>query len=343
MSTVWPDSERTLGRPLRDEASAAFLRALSRLYMAFQPIVSWVDREIVAYEALVRTEEPTLARPDLLFSAAERLDMVIPMGRAIRSKVAEEVAKAPAGVSIFVNVHANELADPELYAADTPLARVADRIVLEITERWSLDRFGDVRERIKLLRSLGFRVAVDDLGAGYAGLTSFAHLRPEIVKLDMSLIRGVNDDPTRQHLIRSLNGVCRDLGIRVVAEGVETREERDALIALGSDLFQGYLFGKPAPPFQCVTGGWDAPFVREGVTAPRSARGELLELRETLGELLDKLGGGDADPCGSKEGEIGALGRRALRSIESLLGTVGVPSIRPGASSAGIKVLARTA
>ncbi|HEY3498588.1 MAG TPA: EAL domain-containing protein, partial [Polyangiaceae bacterium] len=267
---------------------------------------------------------------------------VIPMGRAIRRKVAEEIEKAPPGVSIFVNVHGNELADPELYAADAPLSRVADRVVLEITERWSLDRFQDVRERVKLLRSLGFRVAVDDLGAGYAGLTSFAHLRPEIVKLDMSLIRGVNDDPTRQHLIRSLNGVCRDLGIRVVAEGVETREERDALIALGSDLFQGYLFSKPAPPFQHVTAGWDAPLVFE-TGGGRSARGELLELRETLGELLDKLGaGGGCESCGSSAGEINALGRRALRSIESLLGSAGTPSIKPAAAH-GLKALARTA
>src|SRR5262249_46792233 len=155
-----------------------------------QPIVSWADREIVAYEALVRTEEPSLARPDLLFSAAEKLDMVIPMGRAIRRAVAKAADGAPDGVSIFVNVHAGGPGGPGLYCAHAPLARIADRIVLEITERWSLDRFQDVRERIRLLRSLGYRVAVDDLGAGYAGLTSFAHLRPEIVKLDMSLIRG---------------------------------------------------------------------------------------------------------------------------------------------------------
>ncbi|HEY3498979.1 MAG TPA: EAL domain-containing protein, partial [Polyangiaceae bacterium] len=125
MSTVWPDSERTLGRPNRDEAFSALRRALDRIFMVFQPIVSWADREIVAYEALVRTEEPSLARPDLLFSAAERLDMIIPMGRAIRRKVAEQIGKAPPGVSIFVNVHGGELADPELYAADAPQRSVA--------------------------------------------------------------------------------------------------------------------------------------------------------------------------------------------------------------------------
>jgi EAL domain-containing protein (putative c-di-GMP-specific phosphodiesterase class I) len=251
------------------------------------------------------------------------------------------VEKAPPGVSIFVNVHAGELADLELYAAESPLARVADRIVLEITERWSLDRFQDVRERIRVLRALGFRVAVDDLGAGYAGLTSFAHLRPEIVKLDMSLIRGVHEDPTRQHLIRSLNGVCRDLGIRVVAEGVETREERDALIALGSDLFQGYLFSKPAAPFQHVTGGWDAPLAIDA-DPQHNARGELLELRDTLGELLERVGGTGALRA-SEADELSALGRRALRSIESLLGSTSLPSLKPsGIVPAGSR-LARSA
>jgi EAL domain-containing protein (putative c-di-GMP-specific phosphodiesterase class I) len=343
MSTDARDSLPTLGPPAAEDRFDAFSRALERLYMVFQPIVSWADREIVAYEALVRTHEPSLARPDLLFSAAEKLDMVIPMGRAIRRAVAKEVEKAPDTVSIFVNVHGGELADAELYAADAPLARVADRIVLEITERWSLDRFHDVRERIRVLRSLGYRVAVDDLGAGYAGLTSFAHLRPEIVKLDMSLIRGVNDDPTRQHLIRSLNNVCRDLGIRVVAEGVETREERDALIALGSDLFQGYLFSKPAPPFQHVTGGWDAPFSLDAPSG-RTARGELLELRGTLFELLDRLGaGGECEVCGSSSGEIGALGRRALRSIELLLGTASMPSLKPIGVPPSLNKLARSA
>src|SRR5690242_2297749 len=168
----------------------AFRRAMDGLYMVFQPIVSWTEREIVAYEALVRTCEPELARPDLLFSAAERLDMIIPVGRRIRRGVAQLVSTAPERVSLFVNVHGGELADPELYDPESPLSLVAHRIVLEITERWSLERFHDVGERIRALRDLGFSVAVDDLGAGYAGLTSFARLRPEVVKLDMSLIRG---------------------------------------------------------------------------------------------------------------------------------------------------------
>ncbi|HEV8547972.1 MAG TPA: EAL domain-containing protein [Polyangiaceae bacterium] len=311
----------------------AFRRAMDGLFMVFQPIVSWKEKDIVAYEALVRTCEPELARPDLLFSAAEQLDMIIPMGRRIRRGVAQLVGNAPERVSLFVNVHGGELADPELYDAESPLSRVAERVVLEITERWSLDRFHDVGERIRALRDLGFRVAVDDLGAGYAGLTSFARLRPEIVKLDMSLIRGVNEDPTRQHLIRSLNGACRDLGIRVVAEGVETREERDTLIALGSDLLQGYLFSKPARAFPTVdSASWEAPSEVQGWPA-RTAQAELVELRDALNALVGRLGSETAPRSLPPAAELGALGRRALRSVEALLATNNLPSLKPGSLS----------
>jgi EAL domain-containing protein (putative c-di-GMP-specific phosphodiesterase class I) len=320
----------------------AFKRAMDGLYMVFQPIVSWTEREVVAYEALVRTCEPELARPDLLFSAAERLDQIIPMGRRIRRSVAQLVPTAPERVSLFVNVHGGELADPELYDPDAPLSRVAHRVVLEITERWSLERFHDVGERIRALRDLGFSVAVDDLGAGYAGLTSFARLRPEVVKLDMSLIRGVNEDPTRQHLIRSLNGACRDLGIRVVAEGVETREERDTLISLGSNLLQGYFFSKPARAFPAVeTLSWEAHYPSAQGWPARTAQAELLELRDALNALLGSMHTEGCQRCDAPAAELGALGRRALRSVEALLATNNLPSLEPGALSLPAHRIAR--
>ena len=99
------------------------------------------------------------------------------------------------------------------------------------------------------LRALGYRIAIDDLGAGYAGLTSFAQLEPEVVKVDMSLVRGIDRSPVKQKLVRSIIALCTELGIQLVAEGIETPAERDALIALGGDLCQGYLFAKPGRGF----------------------------------------------------------------------------------------------
>ena len=323
------DSVRPIDR--NGDLTRAFERAIDGLHMVFQPIVSWTQREVTAYEALVRTTEPSLARPDLLFSAAEKLDMIVPLGRKIRRSVAEAIARTPVATSVFVNIHGGELADDDLYSSLAPLSRLADQIVLEITERWSLDKFHDVRERIQALRELGFRIAVDDLGAGYAGLTSFARLRPEIVKLDMSLVRGVHDDPTRQHLIRSLNAVCRDLGIRVVAEGVETREERDVLIALGSDLLQGYLFGRPEPGFHEVSmSAWENPLLEDERTIIRtSGHHELMELRESLLRLLASLDATDqkSGERVARAGELGALGHRTLRTLDSVLRTNKTPLV----------------
>jgi EAL domain-containing protein (putative c-di-GMP-specific phosphodiesterase class I) len=97
----------------------------------------------------------------------------------------------------------------------------------------------DVQARIARLREMGFRIAVDDLGAGYAGLTSFAQLEPEVVKLDMSLVRGVHAQPTKLTLVRTMVSMCRELGMQVVAEGIETPQERDAMVNAGCDLLQG--------------------------------------------------------------------------------------------------------
>jgi EAL domain-containing protein (putative c-di-GMP-specific phosphodiesterase class I) len=95
-------------------------------------------------------------------------------------------------------------------------------------------------------------VALDDLGAGYSGLSTFAQLQPEIVKLDMSLIRELDRHPTKQRIVRSMLQLCGDLGMRAVCEGIESAKERDALVAAGCDLLQGYLFARPARCFQPV-------------------------------------------------------------------------------------------
>lgn len=203
---------------------------------------------------------PVLSTPAALLDAAERLGRLFELGRAVRGCVAATlVAPAadpdlpPARLAnrpVFVNLHAADLLDESLFDPAAPLSRVASRVVLEITERASLDAVRDLPRRVGELRRLGYRIAVDDLGAGYAGLTSFAQLEPEVVKLDMSLVRGVHLQPTKAKLIRSLNLLCKDMALSVVAEGIEEAGERDALISLGCDLLQGYLFARPAelPP-----------------------------------------------------------------------------------------------
>jgi EAL domain-containing protein (putative c-di-GMP-specific phosphodiesterase class I) len=153
---------------------------------------------------------------------------------------------------LFLNIHPNDLTDPNLLSPDAPHMEFADRIVLEVTERSALDRVDKARRQVAALREAGFRIAVDDLGAGYAGLGSFIQLDPDMVKLDMALVRDVDSSSEKQHLVRSVTQVCGDLGLSVVGEGVETGAERDALVELGCDLLQGHLFGRPAATPACV-------------------------------------------------------------------------------------------
>ncbi len=224
--------------------------ALRHLWMAYQPIVKWSDRSVFGYEALLRSDEPTLTSPADILAAAERCGRVQELGRAVREKVANAIFATPAiGPLFFVNLHSSDLNDDDLFAEHSPLSRVAKRVVLEVTERASLDGVKDSNSRASALRSCGFRLAIDDLGAGYAGLSSVTLLEPSIVKVDMSLVRGIDTDPKRQSVLRSIIGMCSELDIVVVVEGVETARERDKLLDLGCDYLQGYLFAKPARGF----------------------------------------------------------------------------------------------
>lgn len=236
----------------RTELEQRFARALERSWMAFQPIVDVHTQKVFAYEALLRTDEESLRRTDLFIATAERLDRVHQLGRRVRSAVAEAVRHAPEGVQIFVNVHGLELVDEELFAADGPLARYSSRIVLEITERTGLDPAAGPT-RVAMLRKLGYRIAVDDLGAGYAALGALATLEPEVVKLDMSLVRDLDRQPTKRRVVSAIATMCRELGSNVVAEGVETAAERDACISAGIELVQGYLYARPGKGFPLPT------------------------------------------------------------------------------------------
>jgi EAL domain-containing protein (putative c-di-GMP-specific phosphodiesterase class I) len=228
---------------------ARFDRALEGMWMAFQPIVSWSTKTVVAYEALMRTTEPTLRSPLDMLKAAETLNQIHVLGRRSRRRLASILREFPDLPGVFVNLHILDLEDDDLFDANSPLAAFAPRIHFEITERAALERVKDAAERTARLRRLGYRIAIDDLGEGYSGLTSFAHLEPEAVKLDMSLIRGIEAVPMKRKLVRAMATLCRELDARLIAEGVETEAERDTLIELGIDLLQGFLFARPDFPF----------------------------------------------------------------------------------------------
>jgi EAL domain-containing protein (putative c-di-GMP-specific phosphodiesterase class I)/ActR/RegA family two-component response regulator len=224
-------------------------RALAAMWVAFQPIVLSTERRVFGYEALLRTDEPLMKSPADILEAAERLGRLHELGRTIRAKVALAAPGCPPEAKLFVNLHAADLNDEELYSPDSLLSKLAARVVLEVTERASLDHVSQMESRVARLKALGYQIAVDDLGAGYAGLTSFTQLEPNIAKLDMSLVRGVDTDSRRQSIIRSMKSLCDELGVTVIAEGVETPEERAMLVQIGCNVLQGYLFAKPSRTF----------------------------------------------------------------------------------------------
>lgn len=240
------------GREVGDLAGveARFDQAMRSLWIAFQPVIQFSAGKVWGYEALVRSTEPTMRTPGALFDAADRLDLLHHLGRAIRRRVAAAVPRAPSSSMILVNLHPMDLLDDELFDRAAPLSRFAPRVILEVTERASLEKVGsDLRKRVEGLREMGYRIALDDIGAGYAGLTSFTQLEPEVVKLDMVFARGVDTDHTKQQLVKSLVSMCGGLYVQVIAEGVETEDERDMLVSLGCDLLQGFLFARPDRSF----------------------------------------------------------------------------------------------
>lgn len=243
---------------LDDDAAAIELRTLedkldrcvATLAMHFQPIVHASTRTRFGYEALMRATDRALPHPGAILDAAERLERIPALGRAVRAATAKVIASAPPERgAFFINLHLLDLFDKQLTSPFSPLAKVASRCVLEITERTSLEGHIDLRYRVAELTELGFRIAIDDLGGGHARMGAFSPLDTQFVKLDMSLVRDVEKHPMKQRLIRSITELCRQQGTMVIGEGVETEAEAKVLVDLGCDLLQGYLIAKPQLPF----------------------------------------------------------------------------------------------
>jgi EAL domain-containing protein (putative c-di-GMP-specific phosphodiesterase class I)/ActR/RegA family two-component response regulator len=233
----------------------AFERMLETLWIAYQPVVE-SNGEVFGHEAFLRSREPALATPEAVLTAAARLGALELLGRVVRRRVAESFVASGARGVLFINIHPCELEDDTLGSPACPLAPVADRVVFDLTERGTPPgTMVELRSRIARLREHGYRIALDDLGAGFAELTNFVFVEPDIVKIDPTLVRGVDTSPLKRRLIHSVAKLCHETGICVLAEGVETAAERDALLEIGCDLFQGHFIAAPGPAFPPAS--WD--------------------------------------------------------------------------------------
>lgn len=215
--------------------------------MAFQPIVDLKRGQVFAHEALVRgsageSAGSLLARIDS--------DNRYAFDQSCRIKAVEWAARlqVPAMVSINFMPNAVYRAETCIRATLEAAARCnfpLERIIFEVTEQEQVLDIPHLTDILRAYRKQGFMTAIDDFGAGYAGLNLLADFQPDLIKLDMELIRGVDGDRVRQVLVETTLEMCRKLGIRVIAEGIETRAELDCLRQMGVELFQGYLLAKP--------------------------------------------------------------------------------------------------
>lgn len=214
------------------------------LSVVYQPIVALGTMEPFAYEALVRSNSPHWHSPPKLFDEAIRSRCVGALGRAIRELATSQLAEVP----LFLNVHPNEFDESWLVQPDDPIFTHDQPIYLEVTESVPLTHFAYCHSVLREIRGKGVSLAVDDLGAGYSNLKYIVDLKPEIVKLDRTLIADLADDRRAQILVRHIVRLCDELGARVVAEGIEQETEMKAIIDCGAHYGQGYYFARPAYP-----------------------------------------------------------------------------------------------
>ncbi len=218
---------------------------------AFQPIIDVEAREVVSYEALVRGpgNEPA-------FHVWERVPNLLKYQFDQESRVAAIARAAKLGLDCHLSLN---FLPQGLYEAPASISATLDAAVennvpiehlnLEVTEEEVITDCAHFAAKLNEYRRLGLKITIDDFGAGYAGLNLLAELQPDQVKIDMNLVRGIDKHGPRQAIVCAVVQVCTDLGIDVIAEGVETVREYSWFNDQGVYLFQGYLFSKPG--FEC--------------------------------------------------------------------------------------------
>jgi EAL domain-containing protein (putative c-di-GMP-specific phosphodiesterase class I) len=247
------------------------------LAMAVQPIVDIRSGRVHAYEALARFGRPREDNSPLhWFSLAQELGQRAELERACVRAALELLGERPAGTSLSVNLSAPVLLEPAtmalLEAAGDEHADDLAGLIVEITEETLVHGEMELSSVIGRLRARGARLAVDDMGAGYSGLRQITAVHPSYLKLDRSLVSAIHDDDERAALVGALAGYAQQVGSLLVAEGVETEDELEAIRRLGVPLVQGYYFARPAPPWPRLDAASpvvDSPVVAARAGAPR--------------------------------------------------------------------------
>ncbi|HUF59502.1 MAG TPA: EAL domain-containing protein [Actinomycetota bacterium] len=235
---------------IEDEADQALRGDIERfvsghgVWMVFHAIVDLETRQEIGVEALARFGSIPVKPPDRWFADATALELGLQLQLRTLKEALEALPKIPDGMFLAVNCSHVAASSPEFAER---LDGVEDRIVLEITEHEAIEDYGALAEALAPLRERGLRVAVDDVGAGYASLRHALQLAPDMVKMDISLTRGIDRDPGRRALATALISFAAETHMTIVAEGIETAGELHALRELGVRYGQGFYLARPAP------------------------------------------------------------------------------------------------
>ncbi len=220
----------------------------------FQPIADTQNGKLVAYECLSRgiRQDGSVYPPHLMFQDARRTEMISNLDRQCRLTALRSASKAGVDCLVFINFTPSAIYNPEYCLADTVQAASElnfdpANIVFEVVESDRIDSVDHLREIFDYYKARGFKIALDDVGSGYSSLNLIAKLKPQIIKIDMELIHGIDHDSARQVIVQSLVNIAREIGAKVLAEGVETYQELETVRNMNIDLVQGYYLGRPAP------------------------------------------------------------------------------------------------
>ncbi|GAA5127099.1 hypothetical protein GCM10023339_52870 [Alloalcanivorax gelatiniphagus] len=228
-------------RPIRERVLDTLEH--KRLHTLFQPIFHMEKRRVVGFEALTRFTTEPYRPPDQWFADAHAVGLGLALEKLAADTALKTAAPLPDSVYLSLNVSPEHLLDGGFLAGLEQWP--AHRVLLEITEHARIDDYTALREALAPLREKGVDIAVDDAGAGYASFQHVLELKADIIKLDLTLIRGIHRDQGRQALAAALIRFAEVMDVRVIAEGVETQAELDTLRRLGVTKVQGYLIGKP--------------------------------------------------------------------------------------------------
>lgn len=223
--------------------------------VAFQPIYSLHDGVTVGVEALARLSPDVDLPTELWFSEAWAVGLGPDLELAVLGEAVARARQRPPGTFLSVNVSPELAADGRFAALVTGPQRPHD-LVIELTEHYAVTDYTGLHEQLGPLRRGGVRVAVDDLGAGYASCRHLIEMRPDMIKLDVSLTAEIDGDPARRATAAGLATVARELGAIVVAEGIETVEQLRCLTDLGVHHGQGYYLARPGPLEDAATRAW---------------------------------------------------------------------------------------